>query len=389
MQRPPPLPFLALAMLAMVAGGAALLVAASPGVAQEAPAATAPRPALTVTLTRPVRGPLAEHLPANGNVAAWQEAIVGAEVGGLRLAEVRVDVGDTVRAGEVLAVFDPETVEADVAQARASLAEARAALAEAKANAERAEALSGSGAMSRQQIQQYATAAQTAQARVQAAQALLDAQRLRLARSRVLAPDDGVVSARSATVGSVVSSGTELFRMVRKGRLEWRAEVTSRDLPRLRPGTRAIVTAPGGAQVEGTVRVLAPTVDPVTRNALVYVNLPAHPDIRAGMFASGDFLLGEHEALMVPLSAVVVRDGFSHVFELVDGSRVAMRRVRTGQRAGNSVEIVEGLAPEARIVRQGGAFLNDGDVVRVVGDAPARGTAASGQPPQAESGQRQ
>ncbi len=387
MQRPAPLALVALALLAVLAVGGALLATASPGAAQESPAA-APRPALTVTLMRPVRGPLAEHLPANGNIAAWQEASIGAEVGGLRLAEVRVDIGDAVRAGEVLAVFAPETVQADVAQARASLAEARAALAEAKANAERAEALSGSGAMSRQLIEQYTTAAQTAQARVQAAQALLDAQQLRLAHTRVLAPDDGVISARSATVGSVVSSGTELFRMVRKGRLEWRAEVTSSDLPRLRPGTRAVVVVASGTRVEGTVRVLAPTVDPVTRNALVYVDLPAHPDIRAGMFARGDFLLGEHEALMVPLSAVVVRDGFSHVFELVEESRVAMRRVRTGQRSGNSVEIVEGLAPEARIVRQGGAFLNDGDLVRVVGESPESAAAASGRSQRAEAGPR-
>src|SRR5690606_13560025 len=119
------------------------------------------------------------------------------------------------------------------------------------------------------------------------------------------------------------------------------------DLPRLQPGASATVTAASGARVEGTVRVLAPTVDPVTRNALVYVDLPAHPDIRAGMFARGEFHLGAHDALSVPLSAIVVRDGFSHVFEVGEDSRVAMRRVRTGQRHGTSVEIIDGLAPGA------------------------------------------
>src|SRR5690606_38572138 len=329
---------IALAVLAVAALGGALLAIGAPRAAQDAPAAE-PRPALTVVATQPERGPVAERLPANGNVAAWQEASIGAEAGGLRLAEVHVNVGDVVRAGQVLATFAPETAQADVAQARASVAEARAALAEAQANARRAEALSGSGAMSRQLIEQYATAAQTAQARVQAAQAALDAQQLRLERTRVLAPDDGVISARAATVGAVVASGAELFRMVRKGRLEWRAEITSSDMPRLHPGVKASITAASGAQVEGKVRVLAPTVDPATRNALVYVDLPAHSDIRAGMFARGEFLLGVRDALSVPLSAVVVRDGFSHVFELVEGSRVAMRRVQTGQRTGASVEI--------------------------------------------------
>lgn len=358
---------IAAAVLAALAAGGALVATGPSRAAQEAPAA-APRPALTVVATQPVRGAVAERLPANGNVAAWQEASIGAEVSGLRLAEVRVNVGDAVRAGQVLATFAPETIQADVAQARASVAEARAALGEAQANADRARTLSASGALSQQQIQQYATAAQTAQARVEAAQAALNAQQLRLKHTQVLAPDSGVISARTATVGAVVGAGTELFRMVRKGRLEWRAEVTSSDLPRLRPGAKATVTAASGAQVEGTVRMLAPTVDPQTRNALVYVDLPAHPDIRAGMFARGEFLLGARDALSVPLSAVVVRDGFSHVFALEafdQGERVRMRRVQTGQRTGANVEITEGLEPGARIVQQGGAFLNDGDVVRV------------------------
>lgn len=386
-----PLLALGLAVLVALAIGGALASADATRAAQEPPAAE-PRPALTVVVTQPVNGPVTERLPANGSVAAWQEASIGAEVGGLRLAEVLVNVGDVVRAGQLLAAFAPETVEADVAQARASLAEARAALAEAQANAGRADALSGSGAMSRQLIQQYETAARTAQARVQAAQAALDAQQLRLERTRVLAPDDGVISSRTATVGAVLGSGTELFRMVRKGRLEWRAEVTSSDLPRLHPGDKATVTAASGAQVQGTVRVLAPTVDPATRNALVYVDLPAHPDIRAGMFARGEFLLGVRDALSVPLSAVVVRDGFSHVFELGDDSRVLMRRVRTGQRSGDSVEIVEGLAPDARIVQRGGAFLYDGDLVRVVDDpgalaAPAPSSQAPSGPAQAATKQ--
>ena len=360
-----------LAVLAALGAGGALVATGSSRAAQEAAPAAAPRPALTVAVTQPMRASLAERLPANGNVAAWQEASIGAEANGLRLAEVRVNVGDTVRAGQVLATFAPETIQADVAQARASLAEARAALGEAQANADRARTLSASGALSQQQIQQYATAAQTAQARVEAAQAVLNAQQLRLKHTQVLAPDNGVISARTATVGAVVGAGTELFRMVRKGRLEWRAEVTSSDLPRLRPGAKALVTAASGAQVEGTVRMLAPTVDPQTRNGLVYVDLPAHPDIRAGMFARGEFLLGTREALSVPLSAVVVRDGFSHVFEVEafeQGERVRMRRVQTGQREGSRVEITSGLAAGARVVQQGGAFLNDGDIVRVAAD---------------------
>lgn len=365
---------IALALLGLAATTAVLL-GSGPTHAEDSAQAEGPRPALTVATTQPQRGNVTQRLPANGNVAAWQEASIGAEVSGLRLTDVRVNVGDTVRAGQVLATFAPETIEADVAQARASLLEARAAQAEAQANADRANTLSASGALSQQQIQQYATGAQTAQARVAAAQAALNAQQLRLKHTQVLAPDSGVISARTATVGAVVGAGTELFRMVRKGRLEWRAEVTSSELPRIRPGAKAVVTAASGAQVEGTVRMLAPTVDPQTRNALVYVDLPAHPEIRAGMFARGEFLLGERDALLVPLSAVVVRDGFSHVFEVGTDSRVAMHRVQTGARSGERVAITSGLAPQARIVARGGAFLNDGDLVRVQA-APAADSAS-------------
>ncbi|GAB2740874.1 efflux RND transporter periplasmic adaptor subunit [Melaminivora jejuensis] len=361
---------IALAVLALAAGSGALLASRASHADTPAAAAPAPRPALTVTVVQPRAGQVQERLAANGNIAAWQEASIGSEANGLRLTEVRVNVGDQVRAGQVLATFAPETVQAEVAQARASLLEARAAAADAQANAERAKTLTASGALSQQQIQQYATAAQTAQARVEAAQAMLHVQELRLQRTQVLAPDAGVISARNATVGAVVGAGTELFRLVRRGRLEWRAEVGASDLPRIRPGMSVQVSAASGAQVPGTVRMLAPTVDPATRNALVYVDLPQHPDVRAGMYARGDFRLGERAGLTLPLSAIVVRDGFSNVFEVGEGARVHMRRVRTGERSGERVEILQGVAPQARIVRQGGTFLNDGDTVRVAADAP-------------------
>lgn len=353
----------------VLATGGALLYAGASRAADEPEAVAQPRPALAVTTTVPQASQVPVRLAANGSIAAWQEAIIGSESNGLRLTEVRVNVGDVVKAGQVLATFAADTVQAEVAQARASLLEAQASAAEAAANAERARSLQATGALSQQQIQQYTTAEKTAQARVEAAQASLRAQQLRLKYTQVVAPDSGVISARSATVGAVVGAGTELFRMVRKGRLEWRAEVTSNDLARIRPGTTAQITAASGAAVEGKVRMLAPTVDPQTRNGIVYVDLPSHPDLRAGMFARGDFVLGTHDALTVPQSAVVVRDGFSYVFELGEGNRVAMRRVQTGQRLKDRVEVLEGLRAGATIVERGGAFLNDGDLVRV--SAPA------------------
>jgi len=242
--------------------------------------------------------------------------------------------------------------------------------AEATDNAERARSLQATGALSQQQIQQFTTAGQTAQARVAVARALLQAQELRLQHTQVRAPDSGVISARTATVGAVLGTGTELFRMVRKGRLEWRAEVTATELARIQPGAKARITGASGTTIEGTVRMVAPTVDPQTRNALVYVDLPPTTDFRAGMFARGEFALGSTDALTIPQEALVVRDGFSYVFVLGPQQRVQQRKVQTGRRIADRVEILSGLEADQSVAVRGAGFLNDGDLVRV-SPAPA------------------
>ena len=338
-------------------------------------AASAPRPVLTVTAEKPRRTSMTEALSANGSIAAWQEAIIGADVPGLRLSEMRVNVGDVVKKGQVLATFDAAPIQQDQAQARASLAEAEAAAADAAGNAERARAVASSGALSQQQINQYLTAEKTARARADAARSVVASQGLRLRNTQVIAPDDGVISARTATVGQVAGSGAELFRLVRRGRLEWRAEVTSEDLTRLRPGQRVQIELPGGTKVTGTARQLAPTVDAKTRYGLVYVDLPAGSPARAGMFARGNFELGQGEALTVPQEAVVMRDGYAHVLRVGSDQRVQLTRVQTGRIADSRIEIKQGLDDSLPVAVRGADFLNDGDLVQV-SEAPAPAASA-------------
>jgi len=366
-----------------LAAGTLLLGASLAGVlavntstAADDPVASAAKPALTVSTTTPRRSSLPVAVSANGDVAAWQEASVGAEVQGLRLAEVRVNVGDRVRKGQVLAVFAPDAVRADLAQVSAAVAEAEATLAEAQANAERVRKLQASGAMSAQQVNQYLTAERTAAARLQAQRAALQSQQLRLAQTQVLAPDAGTISARMATVGAVVPAGTELFRLIRQGRLEWRAEVSADDLARVQPGQTVRLVTAGGAEVAGRVRMVAPTVNAGTRNGLVYVDLAAPGAARAGMFARGEFVLGQSNALTLPQEAVLLRDGFSYVFTVGADSRVTRNKVEVGRRVGQQVEILSGLDPAARVVAAGAGFLGDGDTVRVV-PAPAATPAAA------------
>ena len=339
-----------------------------------APAATAAKAALTVSLTQPQSSALAIKLAANGSVAAWQEASIGAETGGLRVTELHASVGDQVKRGQLLASFAAESVQADVAVVRAAVAEAQANAAEATANADRARAVQGSGALSAQQVNQYITTEATAKARVASAKAQLDSQLLRLNNTRLLAPDSGIISARLTSVGSVVGAGTEMFKLIRKGRLEWRGEVTSSEIGRIAVGMGVVVTAPGGEQMKGRVRTLAPTVDAATRNGLVYVDLTgavpgsklASGAFKPGMFARGEFELGSSSALTVPQTAVVVRDGFSYVSRVGADKRVSQIKVQTGRVVGDQVEVRSGVTPQDQLVVSGGSFLSEGDLVRVV-----------------------
>lgn len=352
----------------------AALIAVAVHAADDKAGIVAPsKPALTVTVDKPQNAKLSLKLSANGNVTAWQEASVGTETNGLRLNEVRANVGDVVKRGEVLAVFSADTVQADLAQIKASVAEAEANAAEAAANAERARTLQATGALSKQQINQYMTAEKTAQARLEAQRAAAKVQQLRLTQTQVLAPDNGVISARSATVGAVPPAGQELFRMIRQSRLEWRAEVTADEMVRLKPGTAASIIVANGSKVKGKVRMIAPTVDPQTRSGLVYVDVPLTPELKAGMFVKGEFELGSSTGLTVPQQAVVVRDGFSYVFRLGAGNRVAQIKIQTGRRSGDRLEVLNGIAPDAMLVTSGAGFLNDGDLVKVVAaQAPSK-----------------
>lgn len=330
---------------------------------------TAARPSLSVEVATLQAQAVPIRVSANGGITAWQEASIGTQTNGLRLVEIKADVGDSVRKGQVLARFAQDEVQVDLAKSQAAAAEAKAALAQASGDARRARALTRTGTLSGQQIHQFETAELTARARHAAALAEVRAQMLRLEHTRVLATDDGVISVRYATVGAVPSSGQELFRLIRDHRLEWRAEVAEADLDKLRPGQSAILTLAGGQQLTGRLRTVAPLVDASTRRGIVHVDLPPNDFARPGMYARGELVLGSRQAWTLPRSAIQIQDGFSYVLRVVDPSRVLQAKVVLGEPNGDRVEIVSGLDPASQVVAVGGAFLGDGDHVRVIGDS--------------------
>ncbi len=375
----PSLPTLASGTL-LIALAAALLLALQPADAADdaAKAASSPKPALSVAAVQAKTETWPQTLAANGSLAAWREVQVGTEASGQRVQRVVVDIGQRVKKGQLLAQLASESLAAELATSKASLLEAQATAQDALATERRLKSLAGTDAVSAQQIEQAHAAAEAAKARAAAAQARVQADELRLSYTRVVAPFDGVVATKDVVEGALPQPGQALFTLIRDGRLEWRAEVPGADLGRVSEGQKVRITPAGAPTVEGRVRLVAPTVDPANRMGRVLVDVPANAaGARAGMFARGEFVLGETAVLTLPQSALLLRDGFAYVFR-IEGSKVRQTKVETGRRQGDRVEVKAGLKAGEPVVTQGVGFLSDGDTVRVVA-APAAAARAAKQ----------
>jgi len=271
----------------------------------EQTATAASRPALTVRTTALREDKWARTIAANGSIIPWQETIISAQVQGLRIAEVKVSIGDQVQQGDVLVTLD---------------------------NFIR----SGNGTDAPQ--------------------------------GRIVAPDSGIISVANANVGSMPQSGTELFRLIRKGRMEWRPELTAEELMMIRKGMSVEIELGEGRFIKGTVRAISPSVNMQTRYGYALVALPDSEGIVAGAFARGTFdISGGRKTLhTLPQSAVMQRGSMAYVLVVGKDSRVHEQVVTIGQRKGDRVQIREGLKADEPVVESGGSFLTEGDVVQIV-----------------------
>ena len=363
-------------VLAIIAVAIALLVAlilVLRGASNHAPAPVGSAAAQAVTAQTLESAQVERGVTANGTVHAWQEIVVGPEVGGYLVAAVNVEVGDRVRKGQELVRLAEDLLAAEVASKRANLEQAQASLENAASAYRRAHTLSGSGVVSQSDLDKLRSEELAARARVEVSKAELQTADLRLRHTHVTAPDDGVISARTVNVGQVAQMGTEMLRLLRKGRVEWRAEIPESRMREIRVGQDVKLTTADGAQLDGKVRAIAPTVESSTRAGLVYVDIPATGGARPGMFARGEILLGRSAASMAPLSSIVTQDGYTYVFVVSDQQLVVRRHVETGAVRDKQIEIVSGVQPGERIVDKGAGFLKDGDRVRVVLGTPDGG----------------
>jgi RND family efflux transporter MFP subunit len=342
------------------------------GVGDDPSSATA---SLTISVIQPQSQTWAETVQATGWLEAWQEAIVSAEVGGQRLTAVNVDIGASVKKGDLLAELSSDSIRNDILQREANVLTMQASLEQASAAAARARKLRETGTVSQETLNDALVAEKKAEADLASARAVLASSELSLEQTRILAVDDGVISSRTAALGNVVSAGGELFRLIRQGRIEWRAEVPLKYALNVKHGVKAILPTPIG-EVTGAVRLISPVASIKNGRLTVFVDLnpPENaPPPTTGILVSGYFQTGESPALVIPSTAVTVRDGFSYVF-VVNGpgetATVSRKRVATGRRQDDLVEIVDGITANDHLVLAGGAFLSDGATVRVVAGAP-------------------
>lgn len=342
-------------------------VSASPRVVTPvAPVAPGQAPAALTVLTAPVlQQALLRLVVGDGSVVAWQELAISIETAGLRVAEVPVEEGDSVRQGQLLVRLDDAVPAAQLDAAEAALVEAVAFRDIALSDFRRSAELARSESVARQVLDQRQSAARQAEARLTATRAHRDEAAARLAQTKVLAPVDGLISHRNVLPGGVVQPGQELVRLIRDSRLELDARIPELDIASVQPG-QPVRVRHGEQVIDATVRALSPLVATDSRLGLVHIALPPGSGLKPGMFASAEITPVGRLGLTVPQEAVVFRDGRPAVFVVPpDQDRVTLKPVRTGLRRSGKVEVTEGLAEGERVVVTGAGFLAQGDRVRL------------------------
>lgn len=379
-----------LAATVFAAQPAIVLAAEEPAAATTATPADANLPAIRVTEVG--ERTLVDRIIVTGTVQAVEEVYVQPQVEGLRIEDLKADIGDTVKAGDVLATLATDAlvleksqllanrakVEAVTAQLQAQLLEAEANEAEAIRQAERAERLVKSKAVATGEAERLRATATASTARVNSAKQaivasdadlkVIDAQiddvDLKLARTDVKTTVGGVISARNAKIGAIAAgAGNPLFTVIRDNAIELNADVSEGDLLKLKAGQVVHMKVAGtSTRVEGKVRTIDPVIDATTRQGTVKISID-DPDIaRIGMYASAEIVVSERKVLTLPLTAVTAEDGGMVVRRVVDGV-VTMTKVTTGVQDGDFVEISEGLKPKDIVVEKAGAYVRNGDKV--------------------------
>lgn len=370
------IPLRAAAMAAMLVSAAACGGEAdAAGGAGGRPGGGGPSVTLAATdLASPRRVPLEDAIAVTGNLEPLERAEVRSRLEG-DVEGVYVREGEAVRAGQLLARFDAGDQAGNSRSADADVAAARSELGTAEWTLEQNAELHREGAIPERDVRVAQQAVAAARARLAAAQARSGSSRREVGDTRVVAPSAGVIERRMVNPGEHVNRNVALFTLVRGDVLELAAAVPERAAAAVQAG-QAVRFVADGAQFEGRVARISPSVDPGSRSVTVYVQVP-NPDgrLRAGTFASGRIVSRVLDgALVVPLAALRegTAGGDAVVYRVVDG-KIDVATVTVGLRDETQglVEITGGLSESDRVVVGNVGILGKGMAVRMAGEGGA------------------
>lgn len=359
----------------------------------EETAAAAPKQNLpAIVVTKATMRDMTDRVVATGTVKAVEEVYIQPLIDGLSIKTLNADVGDKVKADSTLATLSDDALvlekaqmeatkakgEATLAQLHAQLIEAQANDAEAELQRARAVAMGEKGTVSTSAVEQANATAAANRARVTSAeQAIAVAEAdlkvtdsqiadidLKLARTGVKTPVGGTVAARNARVGAIANgSGEPLFTIIKNSDLELVTDVPESDITRIVAGQKASILLSGSKdKLTGSVRLVAPTVDAVTRLGAVHISIDQDSRARAGMYGSAEIIVNQTNGLALPLSAVTTNRNGS-VTRKVDNGVIRQVKIDTGIQDGDFVQVVNGLKAGDMVVAKAGAFVRDGDHV--------------------------
>jgi len=342
---------------------AGALVATLAACAQK-PAESPRDQARTVSVVQVEPREISGGLSASGVLLPREDVAIFPQLTGYRVASVLTDVGSWVKAGQPLVQLDDVLLRAQLNQQNALAAQQAAMADQADEQANRVKGLDNEGLLSKEQIDQRRFAATAARAQAKAQVAAADDIRTREALTVVRAPFSGLIIERDVRFGDVTGGATPLFRLARDGQVELAADVSEDALDKIHSGDKAMVTLADGSQVQGTVRLVSPAIDPSTKLGKVRISLPIQPNVRSGGFATATFLGFSRSASAVPESSIRYDAEGASVMVIGADSKVDRVPVTTGQRGGGYVELLTGPSAGARVVEKAGSMLVPGDFVR-------------------------
>lgn len=280
-----------------------------------------------------------------------------------------VNLGDKVRAGQVLMELDPQDIRQNVSMAQAAVLSAQSNYKLAKDNYERYSVLYTKGAVSSMTRDQYRTQYEAAEASLKSAMAQLTASQNQLSYTRLTADHDGSIAALTGEVGQVVSAGTPVVTLIQDGQREIQIFIPENRLNQIRPGQKAMITfwALQDTTAEGYVNEIAPMADSSTRTYKVRVTVAEMPaEARLGMTAKVTLDTGASAAILLPAGAVYQTGDQAQVW-VIREKKAALVNVKTGGYEGSSVRITEGLQKGDVVVTGGANKLTEGQEIRPEG----------------------